>query len=163
MPGLSVTVAAYGAFASAAGSWDALDRAVAEASVVLVDAALLERNDDAQVVRFHEHSAAGWGDGLIASAVVGLLSPPALLVGAVAGSVGGHTISALSRGLSRDAVSELGRAFIAGRFVVVVVTERGGAETSAALGGRSSTLASVPVSTTTLALHLAFEADAADA
>ena len=162
MSRLSVTVAAYGAFAPAAADWDDLDRAVARGDVELIDAALFER-DDTQVVQFHEYSAAGWGDGLVASAVLGLLSPPALLVGAVAGSVGGHMITALSKGLSREALSELGRVMEAGRFVVVALADRGESQTTSVPGDRSLALASLPVGATVLGLREALDADRADA
>jgi hypothetical protein len=162
MSRLSVSVAAYGAFAPAAADWDDLDRAVAAGTIDLVDAALLER-DDTQVVRFHRYLATGWGRGLIASAVVGLVSPPALLVGPVAGSVGGHMITALSKGLSREGLSELGRVMDAGRFVAVGLADRAETRSLSAFGDRSLVLASLPVGGTTLVLRAALEADAADA
>jgi hypothetical protein len=162
MSRLSVSVAAYGAFAPAAADWDDLDRAVAARAIDLIDAALVER-DDTKVVRFHRYSAAAWGRGLIASAVVGLVSPPALLVGAVAGSVGGNMITVLSQGLSREGLCEFGRVMEAGPFVTVALADRGGTGSSFMFGDRSLALASLPVGGTALALRAALEADADDA
>jgi uncharacterized membrane protein len=62
----------------------------------------------------------GWG-GAAAGAVVGLLFPPALLgstlVGAAAGSLGGH----LYRGISRSDVKELGDLIDAGQAALLVI------------------------------------------
>ena len=79
MPGLQVAMAAYDVLEDATADWEAFEGA-ADAGAV-VDCAVIERTL-VEVTHFHRGSAGGWGQGVIASAVYGVVWPPAILVGA---------------------------------------------------------------------------------
>jgi hypothetical protein len=156
--GLCVTVAAYGTFEAATADWDDIDRCPVNHSNT-IDAVLVEREED-RVASLHRFSMQGWGYGWIASAVVGVLWPPALLAGAVAGGVGANVITCVSRGLSREDVSELGRVLASGPFVSVVVTDMT-SNTSSTLpvGSRALRMARLPMGGSTYQLREALEVD----
>ena len=115
-----MTLAAYQSLAAARADWDAFELAAKSGSCELVDAALIERTLD-EVSEFHFQSPAGWGRGVIASAVCGVLWPPAMLLGALAGSVGGHTMTEVRRGLSHQAIAGLGAVMEKGTFIFVAI------------------------------------------
>jgi len=121
----SIAVAAYQSLSAAVADWDQFEQP-AGAAVGVIDTALIERDDDRVKALLRFSMLHGWGRGSIASAVIGVLCPPALLSGAIAGGVGDHVFRCLFRGLSHESVGELGRAFQTGPFAVVVVAERGG-------------------------------------
>lgn len=87
----------------------------------LVDGAVIERTA-VEVTGFHFGSSSGWGRGVIACAVCGVLWPPAMLVGAIAGGVGSDVMTEVRCGLSGDLVRELGSVLEVGPFVAVAVT-----------------------------------------
>ena len=157
---INVTLVAYRSFAAARADWDALELAAKSGSCQLVDAALIERTLD-EVSQFHFQSSAGWGRGVIASAVCGVLWPPAMLVGALAGSVGGHTITEVRRGLSHEAISGLGGVMEKGTFILVAIADQGCAP-AALPGTRAMHIASFPLDRTAPALRAALDLDDAE-
>jgi hypothetical protein len=157
---LSVTVAAYGSFEAAAADWDQIERDPV-GQVNAIDALLIERSEH-RVAKVHRCSKEGWARGSVASALVARLSPPALLDGAIAGGVGRRVLSLVSKGLSRDAVNELGCALEAGRFVTLAVVERGAGPTTTGYGARALAVASLPMKGTAFDLRHAVTSDEAD-
>jgi hypothetical protein len=120
MAGLQVAIAAYVTLEDATSDWVAFEGEAGPGAVV--DGAVIERTL-AEVTCFHRGSVGGWGQGVIASAVCGVLWPPALLVGALAGGVGGEVITAVRCGLSSESVRDLSEVLEAGPFVAVVITD----------------------------------------
>jgi hypothetical protein len=157
---LSVTVAAYGSLQAALADWDDVDEDPTRAFNI-IDAVLIERSDQ-RVVRVHRSVSHKWAEGSVASAVVGRLSPPALLDGAIAGGVGKRVLTLVSDGLSRDAVNELGRVLESGRFVTLAVVERGAEPAALGYGARALSIAGLPMRGTAFDLRVAAEADDAD-
>jgi hypothetical protein len=157
---MNVTLAAYRSFAAACADWDAFELAARSCSCQLVDAALIERTLD-EVSEFHFQSSAGWGRGVIASAVCGVLWPPSMLVGALAGSVGSHTMTEVRRGLSHEAIGGLGVVMEKGTFIVVAIADRGCAPPALAVT-RAMHIASFPMDRTAPALRAALDLDDAE-
>jgi hypothetical protein len=157
---LNVIVAAYGSLEAAAADWDDLDRDRG-AATDLIDAALIERSD-VRVAVVHRCSSRGWAQGSVASALVGRISPSALLDGAIAGGVGRRALAFVSSGLTRDAVNELGRVLESGWFVTLIVAERGPAVVPARYGAQAQSMASLPMRGTAFDLRQAVRADEAD-
>jgi uncharacterized membrane protein len=121
MTSCRVVVAAYAGLGSALADWDDLERAQRADGVGLVDAALVE--GDADTIRvFHRHSRTCDGRGSVAGAVVGLLRPPAIVAGAVAGGVGEHVLILVGQSLSRNSIKELGDAMDSGPIALVALT-----------------------------------------
>lgn len=158
MTSLSVIVAAYGTSDAARADWRQVAR---EGGADVLDGVLIERIDT-RVVAIEPFAGAGWGAGTISGALIGHLWPPSLLDGAVAGGVGGRMLTAVSRGLSRDATHELGRVMEAGRFVTLAVIDRGGSDTPCFFGGRTLQLAVLPMAGTARQLRSAFDLDRFD-
>ena len=102
---------------------DAFELSAESSSSQLVDAARIVRRGG-QVSDFDCLSASGWGRGIIASAIRCVLWPLAMVVAALAGSVGGHTMTAIRRGLSREAIGGLGAVMEMGAFVSVTIADR---------------------------------------
>ena len=107
-------------------------------------------------------SSRGWARGSVAGALIGRLSPTALLTGAIAGGVGVRALSFVSHGLSRDAVNELGRVLESGSFVTVAIAEGAQVGTATSYGARAATLASLPLSGSAFDLRMAVLADDTD-
>jgi hypothetical protein len=160
MASLNVIVAAYGSLEAASADWDDLDRD-ATAEINLIDAVLIERTD-VRVEMVHRCSSRGWARGSVASALVGRISPSALLDGAIAGGVGRRALTFVSNGLTRDAVNELGRVLESGWFVTLMVAERGPVVAATSYGARARSLASLPMRGTAFDLRHAVQADEAD-
>jgi uncharacterized membrane protein len=116
---LSITVAAYSSLDAASADWDDVDRHLTD-QLNPIDATLIEQSG-LQVTVVHRCLSVGWAHGSVAGALVGRLSPTALLGGAIAGGVGRRALTFVSNGLSRDAVNELGRVLESGRFVTLAV------------------------------------------
>jgi hypothetical protein len=157
---LSVTVAAYGSGDAAVRDFDDVDLSPDDA-VNLIDIALIERSDR-QVTKLHRYSSSSWAHGEIASALVAVLWPPALLDGALAGGVGKRTLTFLSTGLTRDAVNELGRVMEAGRFVTLAIFDRRLEATRTTYGTRALQVAILPLRGTAYDLRHATEDDRAE-
>ena len=154
---INVTVAAYRMFAEARADWDAFELSAESSSSQLVDAALIERRGG-QVSEFHCLSASGWGRGIIASAICCVLWPPAMVVGALAGSVGRHTMTEIRRGLSREAIGGLGAVMEMGAFVSVTIADRN-CTPEASRGPRALHLASLPLNAPASALRAPLDLD----
>ena len=115
----SATVASYRSLSSALEGWDAVTEANAAREVRLIDAALVEHDVDT-IRRIHRHQP-GPAGGSVATALLGLLEPTAIITGAVAGGVGGRVLVALHAGFGRDDLGALGEALDAGPFALVGV------------------------------------------
>ena len=157
---LDVIVAAYDSLEDGSDDWDELERGV-PAGTTLIDAVLVERSDG-RVAVVHRWPRRGWGQGAVASAVVGRLSPSALLEGAIAGGVGRRVLNFVSNGLSRDAVNELGCVLESGAFVTVAVLERGTGAAPAGCAARAQSRASLPLRGTAFDLRRALIEDESD-
>jgi hypothetical protein len=157
---LSVTVAAYGSFDAASADWDEVECDPA-CELNLIDAALIERADH-RVATVHRCLSRGWARGSVASALVGRLSPTALLDGAIAGGVGKRALIFVSHGLSRDAINELGRVLESGPFVTLAVFERGSGLTTTGHATRALGAASLPMQGTAFDLRQAVHDDETD-
>jgi hypothetical protein len=154
---LSITVAAYSSLDAASADWDDVDRHLTD-QLNPIDATLIEQSG-LQVTVVHRCLSVGWAHGSVAGALVGRLSPTALLGGAIAGGVGRRALTFVSNGLSRDAVNELGRVLESGRFVTLAVVERGPGPTTASYGARALGVASLPMRGTAFELRHAVLAD----
>jgi hypothetical protein len=158
--GLTITVAAF----------DDLDDAFRAQAVLcskarpgeLFDVAIIERTLD-EVTGFHGYSSSGWGRGILASAVCGVLWPPCLVVGALAGSVGGGTMTAMRRGISMRAIGTLSEVLEAGTFFVVVVSDLRADAVPTTLVLLTPHLETVQARVDAATLREALEADVADA
>ncbi len=122
MVDLDVTASTFGSLEAAQLRWEALDVAARTAAPSLLDAVLVERTIE-EISKFHRLSEVGGGGGVFASAVCGVVWPPAIVVGALAGSVGGRVMTETRRGLSRDSITRLGALFETGSFIVICVVE----------------------------------------
>lgn len=156
-----VTVASYTGFAAALADWDAMEARNADADLGLVDGAVVE--GDADTVRVvHRHSRRTYAMGALATAVVGLLRPPAIITGAVAGGVGGNVLILLGQSLSRGDVLALGAVMDTGPISYVTLTEHppalGWAGLLSGAGTRVTATSPVPMR----ALRQAFDRDALD-
>ena len=141
MKNLSTTIATYDDQADAEKDWTAVESAARSGSIDLADAAIVRRETDGSVTTIHRQSHHGWGKGAVAGAVVGLLCPPAIVAGAVAGAAGGGVIARLNRSLDRGDIKDLGEAMDFGEIAMVVLTSEGSAKTSVdLLEGATKTL-----------------------
>lgn len=120
MAGLHVAMAAYDMLEDARADWSAFDESAAPGAVL--DGAVIERTL-AEVTRFDRASTSGWGNGVIACAVYGVVWPPAILVGALAGGVGGEIMTTVRCGLTSESVRDLTEVLEAGAFVAMAITD----------------------------------------
>jgi uncharacterized membrane protein len=132
MRNLSTTVAVYETMEAAEQDWAAIEASAEEGAIDLADAALVTRTEDGvtAVQRLSHH---GWGKGALTGAVVGILFPPSLVGGAVAGAAGGSVIARLNRSLDRGDIKDLGDVMDSGDIVVVILTSQVTAETARGL------------------------------
>jgi uncharacterized membrane protein len=129
MKALSTTVAVYDDLATAQKDWAALENAASTKAIDLADAALVQRNQDGEIQSIQRQEHHGWGKGMVAGAVVGILFPPSLIAGAVVGAGGGGLVSRLSRALDRGDIKDLGEAMDRGEIAIVVVSADTSTET----------------------------------
>lgn len=122
MKNLSTTIATYADEAGAEKDWAAIEEAARAGSIDLADAALVRRGIDGTVTTLHRQSHHGWGKGAVAGAVVGILCPPAIVAGAVAGAAGGGIVARINRSLDRGDIKDLGEVMDSGEIALVVVT-----------------------------------------
>jgi uncharacterized membrane protein len=123
MSDLCITVAAYDDLTKAQTDWTLVEAAGDANSVNISDAAMLGRDPDGRVESIHRQSHHGWGKGAVVGAAWGLVFPPALIGGALAGAVGGGVIARLNRSLDRGDLKDLGEAMDAGEVALVAVTD----------------------------------------
>ena len=141
MENLSTTIATYGDQAAAEKDWAAVESAASAGSIDLADAALVSRDADGTLTTLHRQSHHGWGKGAVAGAVVGLLFPPAIIGGAVAGAAGGGVIARLNRSLDRGDIKDLGEVMDSGEIALVVLTHEESVKTlTGLLEGATKTL-----------------------
>lgn len=121
--GMFLYIGTYPSEAAARTDYDVVKDLHAVDAVGTYDAAVVTKDSSGKVHVNKDEMATrhgGWG-GAAAGAVVGILSPPAVLasalVGAAIGGVGGH----LWRGLSRSDVKEIGELIDAGEAALLVV------------------------------------------
>jgi uncharacterized membrane protein len=122
MQNLSTTIATYPDLSSAERDWAALESAAEGKSIDLADAALVERGSDGFVETVQRQSHHGWGKGAVAGAVVGVLFPPTIVAGAVAGAAGGGVVARMNRSLDKGDIKDLGAVMDTGEIALVVLT-----------------------------------------
>jgi uncharacterized membrane protein len=118
-------IATYSAPEGAEEDYEAVKELHKEKVIGTYDAAVVTKDEKGKVhVKKHEkptqHGA--WG-GVAAGAVLGLLFPPGILVGAAAGGLIGGAIGHFWKGMSRKDVLELGEVIDDGEAALVVVGE----------------------------------------
>ena len=158
-PGLTVTVAAYRELEDARLDEAALGSSAAPGEKL--DVAVLERTLD-EITGFQRGVSRGWGQGVLASAVCGALWPPCLVVGALAGGVGGRVMTKVREALSLEAIAALVGVLEKGTFVTVAVCGPPSAAARMALGKRAKQVATVPFATSVVELREALDGDFAD-
>jgi hypothetical protein len=157
----TVTVAAYGRLPAALADWESLEAAAGADEIGLVDGALVESDADT-IQAFHRYARRGRARGSVAGAVLGLLRPPAIVTGAVAGGVGGSTIVLLGRTLARDEVKELGDVLdLSTIAIVAIVTKPAPPRWMIALG-QATAYATVTMAASVEDLERAVDADEAE-
>jgi uncharacterized membrane protein len=118
-------IATYDSLESATEDYEAIKQLHKDKVIGTYDAAVVSKGENGKVhVKKHEkptqHGA--WG-GVAAGAVLGLLFPPGILIGAAAGGLIGGAIGHFWRGMSRKDVLELGEFIDDGQAAIVVVGE----------------------------------------
>jgi uncharacterized membrane protein len=118
-------IATYDSLESATEDYEAIKQLHKDKVIGTYDAAVVSKGENGKVhVKKHEkptqHGA--WG-GVAAGAVLGLLFPPGILIGAAAGGLIGGAIGHFWRGMSRKDVLELGEFIDDGQAALVVVGE----------------------------------------
>jgi len=122
MRGLSTTIAAYPDLSEAEKDWASVESAASSDAIELGDAALIQLESDGTAASVERHSHHGWGKGLVAEAVVGLLFPPAIIGATAVGAGGGDVITRLNRSFGRGDIKDLGEVMDSGDIVMVVLT-----------------------------------------
>jgi len=154
--GLTVAVAAYQELEAARRDVRALCSRAAPGE--LLDVALVERTLG-EMTAFHGCADSGWGHGVLASAVCGALWSPSLVVGALAGGVGGRVMTEMRQALSLEAITALAGVLENGTFIAVAVSGPPGMAAPSALRGNVEHVATAPLSTSAAALREALDAD----
>lgn len=155
-----VTIAVYRSLTSALAAWDELELAAGSQGLGLIDAALVE--GDADTIRVsHRHLRSAEARGAVASAIVGLLRPPAIVTGAVAGGVGGAILVLLGQTLSRDEVKSLGEVLDSGPIALIAVASGPAGPVWDALLRDASVVGSVDVALSQTDIRGALQLDAA--
>src|SRR5277367_534624 len=117
---LLTTVSAYRSLVVASRDWEAFTFASKAAGPELLDSIVVERTID-EISHFHFCFSIGRFQGYLASAICAVIWPPALLAGALAGSVGGRLVTEVRRGLSPDAIKDLGMVLDRGPFLLIAI------------------------------------------
>jgi uncharacterized membrane protein len=122
MRNLTTTIAVYPDLPTAKKDWVSVESAASSDTIDLGDAALVQRLPDGMVQTVERQSHNGWGKGLVAGAVVGLLFPPSIIIGAAAGAASGGVVARLNRSLDRGDIKDLGEVMDSGEIAMVVLT-----------------------------------------
>jgi len=122
MRNLTTTIAVYPDLETAKKDWAQVESAASSKEIDLGDAALVQRLPDGMVQTVERQSHHGWGKGLVAGAVVGLLFPPSIIIGAAAGAASGGVIARLNRSFDRGDIKDLGEVMDSGEIAMVVLT-----------------------------------------
>ena len=122
---LFVYAAAYSDDAGARADLEAFQELASTGVVGKYDTAILSKSEDGKVhVEKHGTApASGAWKGAIAGGLVGLLFPPSILVGSLAGGAMGALSGKLWGGMSRSNLKELGEALDEDETGVVIVGE----------------------------------------
>lgn len=123
-----VTIAAYDLLDDVSSDWTRMEELAAGGRIRMIDAAMIEMDRDT-VTTFRRWWRDGPGHGEVASAVVALLRPPAMVTGAAAGGVGERVLVSLSRGMSRRDVRHLGEVLDVAPHVIVAIQTTEGIKT----------------------------------
>jgi len=132
MKNLTTTIAAYSDMSLAEQDWTSIESAASAGSVDLADAALIEREPDGTIDVIHRQSHHGWGKGAAVGAIVGVLSPPSIVAGAVVGAGSGALIARMNRSLDRGDIKALGEVMDSGEIALVALAHE---ESTAMLNG----------------------------
>jgi hypothetical protein len=157
--GLTVTVAAYHEVQAACCDVRTLCSRAPRGE--LLDVAFVECTFG-EMTAFYGCADSGWGRGVLVSAVCGALWSPSLIVGALAGGVGGRVMTEMRRALSREAITALAGVLENGTFVAVAVSGPPGMAAPRALRNNAEHLATAPIRTSAAALREALDADTAE-
>jgi uncharacterized membrane protein len=147
MNNLSTTIATYADRVAAEKDWHVVEQSAADGTIDLADGALVIRDGEGGVTTVDRLSHHGWGKGAVAGAVVGLLFPPTLIAGAVAGAAGGGVIARLNRSLDRGDIKDLGDAMSSGEIALVLLTTEDSLEVLRLLVGGATTVVTKASST----------------
>ncbi len=118
----TVVIASYKDQKTAEADWEAVEHTAKEGNY-LADSAVVVREADGTPKLVDRQSRHGWGKGAIAGAVVGILFPPSILLGAAVGAVAGAGVGRLHRSLGREKVKSLGDTLDKGEAAVIVVAD----------------------------------------
>lgn len=117
-----VTLASYDSVEAAEADWDESDAWIKD--VYVADAALVTKDAEGNwdiVNRMKHH---GWGKGLLAGAVIGILFPPSLLAAGAVGAFSGAAVARLNRSLDKDDVKDLAEQLDNSTTVIAFVTNK---------------------------------------
>ena len=120
-----IYIGTYPSEASARADYDVIKDLHAAGAVGTYDASVVTKDDDGKVhVNKDETSTrhGAWG-GAAVGALVGIIFPPSLVVGAAVGATVGGVSGHLWKGMSRADVKEFGDIIDAGQAALVVVGE----------------------------------------
>jgi uncharacterized membrane protein len=117
---------AYAMEGDARADFEAIKDAHAAGLIGKYDSALFTKKDDGKVkVKNTDSTArtkgAGWGAAV--GGVIGLLFPPTIIAGAIAGAAGGGLIGNVAKGWGHGDIKDLGETLDAGEWGVVLVCE----------------------------------------
>jgi uncharacterized membrane protein len=118
-------VATYDTAADAQSDYEAVKALHKDHMIGTYDAAVITKDAHGHVhMSKHEKPTqhAAW-TGLAVGAVIGIIFPPSLLVGAAAGGLAGGLIGHFWKGLSRKDVKELGELLDEGEAALLIVSE----------------------------------------
>jgi uncharacterized membrane protein len=118
----TVIVAAYRDLGTAESDWNDLEE-VAKGGLYVADAALVTKDAEGNPKILERQSHHGWGKGAVVGAVVGILFPPSLIGGAIAGGLAGAGVGRLSRSLGRGRVKDLGEVLDKGEVALIAVVD----------------------------------------
>ena len=118
-------LATYAGEADAQADFEAVKALHKDHQIGTYDAAVITKDEHGHVhVKKHEKPTqhAAW-TGVAAGAVIGIIFPPALVVGAAAGGLAGGLIGHFWKGMSRRDVMELGDLLDDGEAALLIVSE----------------------------------------
>lgn len=118
----TVLVAAYRDLPTVEADWSQLE-AAAKGGLYVADAAVVARDADGDPKILERQSHHGWGKGALAGAVVGVLFPPSLIGGAIAGGLAGGAVAKFTRALGRGKLKNLGEVLDRGEIALVAVVD----------------------------------------
>ena len=121
MAELTTTIATYDDLAAAEADWSAVESTAKAKGIDLVDAALIQHDEDGKTITLHRQSRQGWGQGAVIGGLFAVLFPPSIIVGAAIGAGVGEVSAHLTRALDGDEIKELGRAMGPGEIALAAI------------------------------------------